>query len=322
MVEAIAVSKSFGPTVALADVSFSVGVGEIVGFLGPNGAGKTTTMRILTGFLPASGGEARIAGFDVFEHPMEVKRRVGYLPESPPLYPELTVGEYLHFVGELRGLSGRACTLRIGAVMEQTGLKGWEGRVLGSLSKGYRQRVGLAQALIHDPPVLILDEPTSGLDPTQMVGIRALIRDLATTHTVILSTHVLSEVEALCPRAVVIGRGRVLAQGTLAELKAKAKRGTWTLIEVQGIGAAALAEAEGVDQVEPIPQSLESDGWASYRVTSRGDVREALIRRVQEAKGRVRAVEARQPALEEAFVDIVGEEGVTQGRAATAGPVA
>lgn len=324
MVEAIAVSKSFGPTVALADVSFSVGAGEIVGFLGPNGAGKTTTMRILTGFLPASGGEAKIAGFDVFDSPMEVKRRVGYLPESPPLYPELTVGEYLSFVGELRGLSGRACKLRIGAVMEQIGLKGWEGRILGSLSKGYRQRVGLAQALLHDPPVLILDEPTSGLDPTQMVGIRALIRDLAANHTVILSTHVLSEVETLCPRAVVIGRGRVLAQGTLAELKAKAKRGSWTLIEVQGIGAAALAEAEGVEQVEALPQALESDGWVSYRVTSRGDVREALIRRVQAAKGRVRAVEARLPALEEAFIDIVGEEGVTQGRAnaAAAGPTA
>ncbi len=314
MVEAISLSKSFGPTVALQDVSFTVGKGEIVGFLGPNGAGKTTTMRILTGYIPASGGEARIAGFDVFDQPMEVKRRVGYLPESPPLYPELSVGEYLKFVAELRGVRGRACSLRVGAVMEQIGLKGWEGRILGSLSKGYRQRVGLAQALLHDPPVLILDEPTSGLDPTQMVGIRALIRDLAADHTVILSTHVLSEVETLCPRAVVIGRGRMLAQGTLAELKAHAKRGSWTLIEVQGITARDLADADGVEQIEPIPTTLQSDGWTSYRVTSRIDVREALIKRVHAANGRVRAVEARMATLEEAFVDIVGEEGVTLGR--------
>ncbi len=311
MVEAIALSKSFGPTVALQDVSFSVGKGEIVGFLGPNGAGKTTTMRILTGFIPASGGEAKIAGFDVFESPMEVKRRVGYLPESPPLYPELTVGEYLEFVGELRGLSSRACRLRAGEVMERVGLRGWEARILGSLSKGYRQRVGLAQALLHDPPVLILDEPTSGLDPTQLVGIRTLIHDLAASHTVILSTHVLSEVEAICPRAVVIGRGRVLAEGTLAELKGKAKRGAWTLIEARGIDARALADTAGVDQIEPLPPA---DGWPAFRVMSRVDVREALIRRVGSVGGSVRAVEARLPTLEEAFIDIVGEEGVTLGR--------
>lgn len=312
MVEAIGISKSFGPTLALQDVSFSVGKGEIVGFLGPNGAGKTTTMRILTGYIPASGGEAKIAGFDVFEHPMEVKRRVGYLPESPPLYPELSVGEYLAFVGELRGLSGRACRLRTGEVMERVGLGGWEARILGSLSKGYRQRVGLAQALLHDPPVLILDEPTSGLDPTQMVGIRTLIQDLAASHTVILSTHVLSEVETLCPRAVVIGRGRVLAAGTLAELKTRSKRGSWTLVEARGIEATQLAETTGVDQVEPLP--IAEGGWPAFRVTSQADVREGLVRRVIAVGGSLRAIEARLPTLEEAFIDIVGEEGVTLGR--------
>lgn len=313
MVEAIGISKSFGPTVALSDVSFAVGKGEIVGFLGPNGAGKTTTMRILTGFLPASAGEAKIAGFDVFESPMEVKRRVGYLPESPPLYPELSVGEYLAFVGELRGLTGRACRLQAGAVMERVGLGGWEARILGSLSKGYRQRVGLAQALLHDPPVLILDEPTSGLDPTQMVGIRTLIQELAATHTVILSTHVLQEVEALCPRAIVIGRGRVLASGTLAELKRKAKRGSWTFIEAKGIDARQLAATAGVDQVEPLP-SVDA-GWPAFRVLSRDDVRQGLVDRVVAANGHVRAVEARLATLEEAFIDIVGEEGVTLGKA-------
>ncbi|MGD5818898.1 ATP-binding cassette domain-containing protein, partial [Xanthomonas citri pv. citri] len=157
--------------------------------MGPNGAGKTTTMRILTGYLPASGGEARVAGFDVFDSPAEVKRRVGYLPESPPLYPELTIGDYLGFIAELRGFYRRDRVSRVGKVMERVGLAGWERRILGSLSKGYRQRVGLAQALIHDPEVLILDEPTSGLDPAQVLGIRELILGLADTQTVILSTH-------------------------------------------------------------------------------------------------------------------------------------
>ncbi len=313
MVEALGISKSYGPTLALDGVSFSVERGEIVGFLGPNGAGKTTTMRILTGYLPASGGQAKIAGFDVFDHPMEVKRRVGYLPETPPLYPELSVGEYLAFVGELRGLSGKECRLKVGAVMERVGLVGWERRVLGSLSKGYRQRVGLAQALVHDPPVLILDEPTSGLDPTQMVGIRSLIQELAATHTVILSTHVLSEVEILCPRAVVIGRGRVLATGTLDALRSRAKRGSWTLLEARGVQAVQLGSAAGVQQVEPLP---DSDGWSCFRVLSAGDVRAVLVALVHAAGGQVRAVESKLPSLEEAFIDIVGEEGVTRGSAA------
>lgn len=308
MIEAVGLQKYFGPVPALEDVSFTVGQGQVVGFLGPNGAGKTTTMRILTGFIPASGGEARVCGLDVFENPTGVKAKVGYLPEAPPLYPELTVGEYLTFAAELRGLSGKPMRVRIGEVMDRVGLSGWETRVLGSLSKGYRQRAGLAQTLLHDPPVLILDEPTSGLDPTQMVGVRALIAELAQSRTVILSTHILPEVEVLCPTAVIIGRGRVLASGTIADLRAKAKRGAWTRIEARGITAAALAEAEGVLEVEPL-----GGEWPAFRVKSAGDVRAALVARVVAAGGQVRAVESQLASLEEAFIDIVGLEGITRG---------
>ena len=305
MIEAHALTKSYGPRLALNNVSFTVGKGEIVGFLGPNGAGKTTTMRILTGFLPATGGDARVAGFDVFDAPMEVKRRVGYLPESPPLYPELTVGDYLAFIAELRGFTGRAVHQRTGSVMERVGLAGWERRILGSLSKGYRQRVGLAQALIHDPPVLILDEPTSGLDPAQLVGIRDLVKSLAGTHTVILSTHILSEVEALCPRALVINKGQLVAEGSLAELRAMAPGGDWYLAELDGIDAPRLGSLPEVDLVEPLGQ----DGpWRSFRVNARQDPRVAIAELARAAGARVRTLEHRLPTLEEAFVAIVGRE--------------
>jgi ABC-2 type transport system ATP-binding protein len=260
-------------------------------------------MRILTGFLPATAGDARVAGFDVFDEPMEVKKRVGYLPESPPLYPELTVGDYLAFIAELRGFGGRERLLRAGAVMERVGLRGWERRILGSLSKGYRQRVGLAQALLHDPPVLILDEPTSGLDPAQNVGIRDLVRELAGTHTVILSTHILAEVEALCPRAVVINRGKLVAQGSLDELRALAPGGAWYHVEIADLDAKALGEVDGVALVEP----LGGDGpWGSFRVRARegADPRPAIAK-----LGRpLRTLERRLPTLEEAFIGIVGRE--------------
>jgi len=305
MIEAVSLTKAYGPRIALDDVSFSVGKGEIVGFLGPNGAGKTTTMRILTGFLPATRGDARVAGFDVFESPREVKRRVGYLPESPPLYPELTVGDYLTFIAELRGFSGAERHRRTGGVMERVGLRGWERRILGSLSKGYRQRVGLAQALLHDPPVLILDEPTSGLDPAQLVGIRDLVKSLAGTHTVILSTHILQEVEALCPRAIVIAKGRLVAQGTLPELCALAPQGPWYLAEVDGLDGPRIGSLAEVDLVEPLGQ----DGaWRTFKVFAKADPRPAIAQLAFASGARVRALEHRLPTLEEAFVGIVGRE--------------
>lgn len=306
MIEVRGLKKAYGPRLAIDDVSFTVGKGEIVAFLGPNGAGKTTTMRILTGFIPATEGEVRVAGFDVFDEPYAVRERVGYLPETPPLYPELTVGAYLEFCAELRRVPRAVRSVRVGATMERVGLRGWEGRLLGSLSKGYRQRVGFAQAILHDPPVLILDEPTSGLDPAQVAGIRELILSLAGTHTVILSTHILSEVEALCPRAVVINRGKLIAQGTIPELRAGAPGGAWTYVEVRGIDGPKLGKLPGVEVVEPLGTV---EGWESWRVRAATDPREMLAARAAAGELQLRALERRMPSLEDAFIAMVGREG-------------
>jgi len=218
MIEVRELTKRYGDRVAVDSISFSAERGQILGFLGPNGAGKTTTMRMLTGFLPPSSGSARVAGFDVFSESSEVRRRIGYLPENPPLYADMTVRSYLGFVARLKGLKrgqvGAACE----RVMDRTGLAAVSGRLLGHLSKGFRQRVGLAQALVHDPEVLVLDEPTIGLDPRQIIEIRSLIKELAGERTVILSTHILPEVSQTCDKVVIINEGRIACEGTLADL--------------------------------------------------------------------------------------------------------
>ncbi|MDX1412231.1 MAG: ATP-binding cassette domain-containing protein [Nitrospirales bacterium] len=224
MIEVQHVTKQYGPITAVRDISFSVKEGEIVAFLGPNGAGKTTTMRLLTGYMPPTEGTLRIAGYDCAESPIQVKHRIGYLPESPPLYLELTVHEFLTFVGRLKGLSSEQLTQRKGQVLEQTGLGDVQHRVIGHLSRGYRQRVGLAQAILHDPPVLILDEPSVGLDPNQIIEIRDLIKSLAGTHTIILSTHILSEATALCQRVIIIHQGRIAAVDTPEQLSARLRQ--------------------------------------------------------------------------------------------------
>lgn len=218
------VSKHYGRHTALDDVTFHVKKGEILAFLGPNGAGKTTTMRILTCFMPQSEGMAQVAGFDCLDQPMEVKRHIGYLPETPPLYPELTVDEYLTFVGRLKRLTPRTLALRKSHVIDQVGLGSVHHRVIGHLSRGYRQRVGLAQALIHDPPVLILDEPTVGLDPNQIIEIRRLIQSLAGSRTIILSTHILPEAMATCDRVVIIHHGRIVAEDSPDRLSSRLRQ--------------------------------------------------------------------------------------------------
>ena len=218
------ITKRYGNHVAINDVTFDVKQGEILGFLGPNGAGKTTTMRIITCFMPPTEGTVKVAGYDCFQQPQEVKQRIGYLPESPPLYQELTVTEYLRFVGRLKRLPSSRIPSRMAQVIEQLGLGDVQHRVIGHLSKGYRQRVGLAQALIHDPPVLILDEPTVGLDPKQIIEIRELIRSLAGSHTLILSTHILSEATAICDRVVIIDRGRIVAEDTPTQLSSRLRQ--------------------------------------------------------------------------------------------------
>jgi ABC-2 type transport system ATP-binding protein len=321
VVEARGLRRSFGRLVAVDDVSFTARKGEILGFIGPNGAGKTTTMRMITGYLPATEGKATVDGFDVFDDNLEVRRRVGYLPERPPLYPELTIGVYLQFVAELRGLPRARRDNRIGEVMERVGLAGWEDRVLGSLSKGYRQRVGLAQAVLHDPEVLVLDEPTSGLDPAQVVDIRDFIRDLARDRTVILSTHILSEVERLCENAVLIARGRVLAHGSLDALRSKVDRGVRFRVELRpsAAEAAQLAPLVGalpeVEQVRPVIGDLDvPEGFLALDITAAADPRTAIAALATGRGWAIRAMERRSPDLEEAFLHIVGKEGHTQAK--------
>jgi ABC-2 type transport system ATP-binding protein len=218
MIEVQNLTKRYRERVAVDRLNFSVAEGEILGFLGPNGAGKSTTMKMLTGFLPPSEGRARVAGFDVFEQPLEVKRRIGYLPELPPLYPEMSVAGYLRFVADLKGLPGRGVRAEVERVGGLTGLADVMGRVIQNLSKGYKQRVGIAQALLGSPPVLILDEPTEGLDPAQRAEVRNLIKGLAGKHTVLLSTHILPEVTMTCEKVLILNQGRVVAYDEIRKL--------------------------------------------------------------------------------------------------------
>ena len=224
MIDVHNITKRYGHHTAIERVTFSVAKGEVLAFLGPNGAGKTTTMRILTGFMPATEGTARVAGFDCTDQPLEVKRQIGYLPETPPVYQELTVTEYLTFVGQLRGMTGPNLTSALDQSIERLELGTVRHRLIGNLSRGYRQRVGLAQALLHDPPVLILDEPTVGLDPKQIIEIRELIKSLAGSHSVILSTHILPEATAVCQRVVIINKGRIVAEDTPEQLSARLRQ--------------------------------------------------------------------------------------------------
>src|SRR5690242_9766116 len=252
MIEVSQVTKRYGDLTAIDRVTFTVGKGEVLAFLGPNGAGKTTTMRILTCFMPATEGSARVAGFDCFEQAQEVKRRVGYLPETPPLYQELTVTEYLTFTGRLKGMTASALRTGLEHVLERLSLGDVRGRLIANLSRGYKQRVGLAQALLHDPPVLILDEPTVGLDPKQIIEIRDLIKSLAGSHTVVLSTHILPEATAVCQRVVIINAGRIVAEDTPQHLSARLRHSEKIALTLKRAPAdveARMRQIAGVQQV-------------------------------------------------------------------------
>jgi ABC-2 type transport system ATP-binding protein len=304
MIEVHELTRRFGASLAVDRLTTRVDDRGLVGFLGPNGAGKTTTMRMLTGFLPATSGRAVVAGHDVFEEPLEVKARVGYLPETPPLYPELTVGEYLRFVAEIRGVPRGDRLRRVGAALDELGLTGWERRRLGGLSKGYRQRVGLAQAILHRPALLILDEPTAGLDPAQVVSVRELIRALAAERTVVLSTHVLAEVELLCDRILLLHRGRLVGDGTVDELAEKVSRGPWVELAVDGPDedlCAAIAGLPAVREVERIEPRR-------YRI--RGDAQvEPSLAALAAARGwSVRRLTRHRASLEAVFLALVGTE--------------
>ncbi|MEH2255784.1 ABC transporter ATP-binding protein [Nostoc sp.] len=256
MIEVEHLSKIYGSTPAITDVTFSVEPGEILGLLGPNGAGKTTTMRILAGYLPATNGNARIAGYDVHENSLAVRQRIGYLPETPPLYPDMTVESFLHFVARIKGVSAGDRPNKVTAAIERCNLEEKRRVIIRKLSKGYRQRVGIAQAIVHDPPAIILDEPTVGLDPRQIIEVRNLIKSLAGTHTIILSTHILPEVSMTCSRVAIINRGKVVATNTPENLMTQLTGGSGYELEIEGEAALAkqvLQKVAGVSLIESIP---------------------------------------------------------------------
>ncbi len=267
MIDVAELTKSYGPIEALRGITFQVGEGEIVGLLGPNGAGKSTAIKIITGFLQPDSGTVRVDGLDVLTHTQAVQARIGYLPENTPLYPELSVQSYLRLMADLREIPEGEQTARLSEAIYATGMAEYLTRPIGQLSKGLRQRVGLAQAILHQPKLLILDEPTVGLDPTQVVEIRHLIRRLARSSTILFSSHILSEVEALCDRVIIIMNGQVRADARLAELAATANA-VLVLQEPRAEAGQALRRLEGVRQVEPMQTP---DGFPAYRVVGQGE---------------------------------------------------
>lgn len=277
MIKVEGLTKRYARTVAVDNISFEVDKGQIVGFLGPNGAGKTTTMRVLTCFLPPSEGTANVAGFDVVEHPLQVKKRIGYLPETPPVYPEMEVAEYLSFTGRLKGISSGDINRRVDDVLERCAIGDVRNKLIGKLSKGYRQRVGLAQAIIHNPDVLILDEPTSGLDPKQIIEIRELLKSLAGEHTIILSTHILSEVEHSCERVIIINSGKLVAIDSVANLTNRLRGSEAVAVVVEA--------AEGRPNPTEVQQRLEQVSGVS-RVMMKDSRDGRLVFEVESLQGR------------------------------------
>lgn len=310
MIVADGLTKVYPGKRAIDGVSFHVRAGEIVGFLGPNGAGKSTTMRILTCFQPATEGTARVAGFDVFEQADEVKRRIGYLPESPPIYPDMRVREYLEFVARVKAVPKSEIRGRLNNTLERCGLGDVQNRMTGKLSKGYRQRVGLAQAILHGPPILILDEPTSGLDPQQVVEVRRLVRELAGEHTIILSTHILPEVSMTCERVIIINQGHIVLQEDLQDLAAHGTDRETLQLET-GVAqdvAADLGAVPGVLRVEAMPHH---QGHRRYRLLCerRPGLRQQLSHLIVDRGWGLLELRAQETSLEEIYLRVVSGEG-------------
>src|SRR3984893_5036622 len=305
MIKVENLTKRYAGNTAIKDLSFEVGQGEIMGFLGPNGAGKTTTMRILASFMPPTSGRASVAGFDIFEQSLQARAHLGYMPENVPLYNDMRVTEYLDYRAALKGVPHRRVAERVGDVKELCGLKEVEKKIIGALSKGYRQRVGLADALVHEPDLLILDEPTSGLDPNQIRQVRDLIKNLGKQHTILLSTHILPEVEMTCSRVIIIHRGRIEACDTPENLLGQIRQAGGVVVEAKvgsDNGAEELKKISGIRDV-----TTESDGdWKifSLRVESGADVREEIFRLATARHWTVRELSQRRATLEDVFVEI------------------
>ena len=319
MIEVQHLTKRYGPVTAVDDVSFTVERGEILGFLGPNGAGKTTTMRVLTGYMPPTGGKAIVAGYDVFEQPIEAKRRTGYLPETPPLYPDMTVREYLTFVSKIKGVARADRKARVDEMMRKTHISDMANRHCGKLSKGYRQRVGLAQALMHNPEVLILDEPTAGLDPKQIIETRQLIRGLAGDHTIILSTHILPEVSQTCQRVVIINHGKVVAVDTPEKLTSRLRGSETMYLQVDAAGAdvaSVLQRVSGVTRVAITDTKQQIVGYEVDSETGR-DVRRELAAAIVGRGWGLLEMRPMRLSLEEIFLHVTTEETPATAAAAT-----
>ena len=315
MITVKGLTKRYANNTAVDHISFEVQKGQIVGFLGPNGAGKTTTMRMLTCFLTPSGGTASVAGFDILEQPFEVKKRIGYLPETPPVYPEMRIVEYLTFVGRLKGLTGSDLRSRVDYSCERCAIADVKNKIIGKLSKGYRQRVGLAQAIIHNPDVLILDEPTAGLDPKQINETRDLIKSLAGDHTIILSTHILPEVSQTCEQVIIINKGKVVATDSVSNLQGRARSGESVLLEVGGRNgsldpAAVQRRLELVTGVTRVAFKEDSQRRAVFEVEGKKDLslRGDLARAVVESGWDLNELRAASMSLEEIFLQLTGEE--------------
>ena len=316
MIEVQHLTKRYGRVTAVDDLNFRVERGEILGFLGPNGAGKTTTMRILTGYMPATEGKAVVAGFDVFEQPLDAKRRTGYLPETPPLYPEMTVREYLQFVAriKIKGVTASERRSRVEESMRRTRVDDMASRHCGKLSKGYRQRVGLAQAILHNPEVLILDEPTAGLDPKQIIETRQLIKQLAGTHTIVLSTHILPEVAQTCDRVVIINKGRVVAIDTPANLTARLRGSETMYVQVdapdQDAGRDAPQRCPASSACRPRTQQGTISGFEISSEKGR-DIRRDLARAIVAQNWGLLELRPSRMSLEEIFLSLTTEEQAT-----------
>jgi ABC-2 type transport system ATP-binding protein len=312
MIQVSHLTKNYGPRTAVNDLSFHADAGEVVGFLGPNGAGKSTTMKILTGFMPATSGEARVAGYDVFEEAIEVKRNVGYLPETPPVYLDMRVCDYIEYCARLHRVEKGKMTSAISNAIEKTNLGEVRGRLVGNLSKGYRQRVGLAQALVHNPKVLVLDEPTVGLDPKQIIEIRSLIKGLAGEHTVILSSHILPEVTATCQRIIVINKGRIVAEDSIDRLTSQMNRkGLVYALEVRELSSSGIEAIKRISGVTGVEILAEKNLLTIELNPENSQARESIIEAAVQNKMGVREFAAQRLSLEEVFLQLTTEENAS-----------
>ena len=311
MIQVENLTKYYGNIPAIEDITFTAEKGEILGFLGPNGAGKTTTMRILSCFMPATKGTAKVAGYDVFKDSLEVRKRIGYQPENVPTYRDMSVSAYLNFVAQVRGIDRRERKAKIGKVMDECGITEVSGKLIGKLSKGYRQRVGIAQALVHDPEVLILDEPTIGLDPRQIHGMRDLIKNLGGKRTIILSTHILPEVSMTCQRVVIINEGRLIAVDTPDNLMARLQKGTKILAEIEGPPDDIMKELKGVSGVTKIEKKdAKSENTFTYLIDSTidRDIRKELFATISKNGWSLTEIRQIDMSLEDIFLKLVTEE--------------